>query len=221
MQAKAALVSVNIFKDDGLGNHCFPLSNIRLNIYFRFHHLLLWIYDTTLSVVFSLLNVDFLYFKGDDDMNCYIDDKNDIHNLGRFLNRLLGIAPETQNRFVFCDWNDLILLLQHLVEYTNFFCINRLFELFVNILDLLVNKARIEGNLDTGIVDLKANVIELQGTPKVFNFVLNFLLPLKFKTEDKFPLMQTVYVDKMSGASTVLFTFTLDRGVSWEVHMLS
>lgn len=32
MQAKAALVSVNIFKDDGLGNHCFPLSNIRLNI---------------------------------------------------------------------------------------------------------------------------------------------------------------------------------------------
>jgi len=36
-------------------------------------------------------------------MNCYIDDKNDIHNLGRFLNRILGIAPETQNRFVFCD----------------------------------------------------------------------------------------------------------------------
>ncbi|RHN74383.1 putative chromatin regulator PHD family [Medicago truncatula] len=121
MQAKAALLSVGIFKDDGLG---------------------------------------------DDDMNCYIDDKNDIHNIGRFLNRLLGIAPETQNR---------------------------LFELFVNILDLLVNKARIEGNLDTGIVDLKANVIELQGTPK------------------------TVYVDQMSRASTVLFTFTLDRGVSWEL----
>jgi len=32
--------------------------------------------------------------------------------------------------------------------------------------------------------------------------------------------MQTVYVDQMSGASADLFTFTLDRGVSWEVHML-
>ncbi|CAJ2659094.1 unnamed protein product [Trifolium pratense] len=84
----------------------------------------------------------------------------------RFLNRILGIAPEIQNR---------------------------LFELFVNNLDLLVQKARIEGSLDRGIVHLKANVIELQGTPK------------------------TVYVDQMSGASTVLFTFSLDRGVSWEL----
>lgn len=100
----------------------------------------------------------------------------------------------------------------------------------MNIFDLLIQKARIEGNLDTGIVDLKANVIELQGTPKVIFFALNFLLlPIicicylnrKFETEDDFPLMQTVYVDQMSGASTVLFTFILDRGVSWEVHMLS
>ncbi|XP_058722835.1 protein FORGETTER 1-like [Vicia villosa] len=98
-------------------------------------------------------------------LSCHIDDK-DIHDIGRFLNRLLGVASETQNR---------------------------LFELFVNILDLLVQKARIDGNLDTGIVDLKANVIKLQGTPK------------------------TVYVDQMSGASTVLFTFILDRGVSWEL----
>ncbi|RHN53138.1 putative Zinc finger, RING/FYVE/PHD-type, protein strawberry notch [Medicago truncatula] len=119
MQAKAALVSVNIFKDDGLGG----------------------------------------------DMDCSMDDKYK-RNIRRFLNRLLGIAPEIQNR---------------------------LFELFVNILDLLVHKARIEGNFDTGIVDLKATVIELQGNPK------------------------TVYVDQMSGASADLFTFTLDRGVSWEL----
>ena len=66
------------------------------------------------------------------------------------------------------------------VLYTNSFCINRLFELFVNIMDLLVHKARIEGDLDTGIVDLKATVIELHGTPKVFILVLNFLLPLIF-----------------------------------------
>ncbi|XP_042963353.1 protein FORGETTER 1 [Carya illinoinensis] len=90
---------------------------------------------------------------------------SDMHDVGRFLNRLLGLPPDIQNR---------------------------LFELFVGILDLLIQNARIEGNLDSGIVDMKANVIELQGTPK------------------------TVHVDQMSGASTVLFTFTLDRGITWE-----
>lgn len=89
---------------------------------------------------------------------------SDMHDVGRFLNRLLGLPPEIQNR---------------------------LFELFVSILDLLIQNARIEGNLDSGIVDMKANIIELQGTPK------------------------TVHVDQMSGASTVLFTFTLDRGITW------
>ncbi|XP_062093056.1 protein FORGETTER 1 [Humulus lupulus] len=91
--------------------------------------------------------------------------ESDMHDVGRFLNRILGLAPEIQNR---------------------------LFELFVSILDLLVQNARIEGNLDSGIVDMKANIVELQGKPK------------------------TVHVDEMSGASTVLFTFTLDRGITWE-----
>lgn len=45
------------------------------------------------------------------------------------------------------------------------FC--RLFELFVRILDLLVQNARSEGHLDSGIVDMKANTVELQGSPKV------------------------------------------------------
>jgi hypothetical protein len=90
---------------------------------------------------------------------------SDMHEVGRFLNRLLGLPPDIQNG---------------------------LFELFVSILDLLVRNARIEGNLDTGIVDLKANVIELQGTPK------------------------TVHVDQLTAASTVLFTFILDRGITWE-----
>ncbi|KAL0443104.1 UNVERIFIED_CONTAM: protein FORGETTER 1 [Sesamum latifolium] len=90
---------------------------------------------------------------------------SDMHDVGRFLNRLLGLPPEIQNR---------------------------LFELFVGILDLLIQNARVEGHLDSGIVDMKANSIELQGTPK------------------------TVHVDSMSGASTVLFTFTLDRGMTWE-----
>ncbi|XP_010537824.1 PREDICTED: protein strawberry notch [Tarenaya hassleriana] len=90
---------------------------------------------------------------------------SDMHDVGRFLNRLLGLPPDIQNR---------------------------LFELFASILDFLVHNARIEGNLDSGIVDMKANSIELQGSPK------------------------TVHVDQMSGASTMLFTFTLDRGVTWE-----
>ncbi|VFQ58762.1 unnamed protein product [Cuscuta campestris] len=90
---------------------------------------------------------------------------SDMHDVGRFLNRLLGLPPEIQNR---------------------------LFELFVSILDLIIQKARMEGNLDSGIVDMKANSVELQGAPK------------------------TVHVDSMSGASTILFTFTLDRGFSWE-----
>ncbi|XP_009595784.1 protein FORGETTER 1 isoform X2 [Nicotiana tomentosiformis] len=90
---------------------------------------------------------------------------SDMHDVGRFLNRLLGLPPEIQNR---------------------------LFELFVSILDLLVQNARLEGHLDSGIVDMKATTVELQGTPK------------------------TVHIDNLSGASTILFTFTLDRGLIWE-----
>ena len=51
----------------------------------------------------------------------------------------------------------------------------RLFELFISILDVLIQNARIEGNLDSGIVDMKANIIELQGNPKV-NFLPNVLI---------------------------------------------
>ncbi|XP_039030219.1 protein FORGETTER 1-like [Hibiscus syriacus] len=90
---------------------------------------------------------------------------SDMHDVGCFLNRLLGLPPDIQNR---------------------------LFELFISILDVLIQNARIEGNLDSGIVDMKANIIDLQGKP------------------------ETVHVDPMSGASTMLFTFTLDRGITWE-----
>ncbi|KAG0494616.1 hypothetical protein HPP92_005610 [Vanilla planifolia] len=90
---------------------------------------------------------------------------SDMHDVGRFLNRLLGLPPNIQNR---------------------------LFELFIKILELMVHNARSEGQFDSGIVDIKANIIELQGSPK------------------------TVHVDNLSGASTVLFTFTLDRGLTWE-----
>ena len=90
----------------------------------------------------------------------------------------------------------------------------RLFELFISILDVIIQNARTEGNLDSGIVDIKANIIELQGKPKVRH--LSFVtITLEFICANF--LFQTVHVDQMSGAPTVLFTFTLDRGVTWEV----
>ncbi|XP_068654787.1 protein FORGETTER 1-like isoform X2 [Aristolochia californica] len=91
--------------------------------------------------------------------------ESDMHDVGRFLNRLLGLPPDIQNR---------------------------LFELFINILDLLIRNARDEGNFDSGIVDIKGSIIEQRGPPK------------------------TVHVDHMSGASTMLFTYTVDRGITWE-----
>ncbi|XP_074572965.1 protein FORGETTER 1 [Curcuma longa] len=90
---------------------------------------------------------------------------SDMHDVGRFLNRILGLPPDIQNR---------------------------LFELFVSILDLTVHNAQNEGQFDSGIIDIKANSIELQGSPR------------------------TVHVDNLSGASTVLFTFSVDRGMTWE-----
>uniref|UniRef100_A0A0D6R552 PHD-type domain-containing protein n=1 Tax=Araucaria cunninghamii TaxID=56994 RepID=A0A0D6R552_ARACU len=89
----------------------------------------------------------------------------DMHDVGRFLNRLLGIRPDMQN------W---------------------IFEYFSSILDILVHDARKEGEFDSGIVDIKANFIKLHGSPK------------------------TVHVDRMSGASTTLFTLQVDRGMAWE-----
>lgn len=91
--------------------------------------------------------------------------ESDMHDVGRFLNRLLGLPPDIQNR---------------------------LFEFFISIFDVLVRNARHEGNFDSGIVDIKASIIEQEGPPK------------------------TVHVDHMSGASTVLFTFTVDRGITFE-----
>lgn len=49
--------------------------------------------------------------------------------------------------------------------YSHVLC--RLFELFTSILDVLVHNARIEGTFDSGIVDMKANSVELLTTPKV------------------------------------------------------
>lgn len=64
----------------------------------------------------------------------------------------------------------------------------RLFELFLSILDLLIQNARTEGHLDSGIVDIKANIIELQGTPKVLLFLSLYL----------FPIWTAIYIDNFA-----------------------
>ncbi|CAL5011046.1 unnamed protein product [Urochloa decumbens] len=91
---------------------------------------------------------------------------SDMHDVARFLNRILGLFPDIQNR---------------------------LFDLFTSTLDLVIQNARSEGKLDSGIVDIKANSVEMKESPK------------------------TVHVDTLSGATTVLYTFTIDRGVSFEL----
>ncbi|XP_066343791.1 protein FORGETTER 1-like isoform X1 [Miscanthus floridulus] len=91
---------------------------------------------------------------------------SDMHDVARFLNRLLGLPPNIQNR---------------------------LFDLFTSILDIVLHNARIEGQLDSGIVYIRAKNVEMKESPK------------------------TVHTDSLSGASTVLFTFTIDRGVTWEL----
>nr|BAD02983.1 putative sno protein [Oryza sativa Japonica Group] len=68
----------------------------------------------------------------------------------------------------------------------------KLFDLFTSILDIVIQNARSEGQLDSGIVDIKAKSVKMKESPK------------------------TVHVDSLSGASTVLFTFTIDRGFTWE-----
>ncbi|GJN36708.1 hypothetical protein PR202_gb25595 [Eleusine coracana subsp. coracana] len=71
--------------------------------------------------------------------------------------------------------------------------IDRLFDHFSSVLDIVIQNARNEGQLDSGIVDIKAKSVEMKELPK------------------------PVHVDSLSGASTVLFTFTIDRGVTWEL----
>ncbi|CAK9271564.1 unnamed protein product [Sphagnum jensenii] len=89
----------------------------------------------------------------------------DTHDVARFLNRALGLPPDLQNR---------------------------VFEFFVSIFDELIRDARKEGHFDSGIVDIKASLIELQESPK------------------------TVHVDAMSGAPTTLYVLKIDRGLAWE-----
>lgn len=94
----------------------------------------------------------------------------------------------------------------------------------VSIFDFVIQKARHEGYFDSGIVKMGANTIELRGNPKVM-FMLSLLLLHIWTMERNFVLnsllLQVVHEDPMSGASTLLFTFILDRGTTWKVFSFS
>eukprot|EP00898_Chlorokybus_atmophyticus_P004114 jgi/Chlat1/4703/Chrsp3S00444 len=65
---------------------------------------------------------------------------NDLTDVPRFLNRLLGLPPETQNM---------------------------LFSYFEQTFKLIIDAARKEGRFDAGIVDVRAASVELAGEPTV------------------------------------------------------
>jgi hypothetical protein len=93
-----------------------------------------------------------------------------------------------------------------------------LFDLFTSILDVVLHNARIEGQLDSGIVDIKAKKIEMKESPKVMSWCDDVCFGSSiFINHQCMFSMQTVHTDSLSGALTVLFTFTIDRGRTWEV----
>jgi hypothetical protein len=53
--------------------------------------------------------------------------------------------------------------------------VSRLFDLFTSILDVVLHNARREGQLDSGIVDIKAKNVEMKEPPKVMLLADHFL----------------------------------------------
>ncbi|PRW58205.1 strawberry notch-like [Chlorella sorokiniana] len=88
----------------------------------------------------------------------------DMADVPRFLNRLLGLDPEAQAV---------------------------LFDFYSAMLDALMERARREGTLDEGIVDIRARSVALAGEPQV------------------------LLRDAVTGAATVLHEVELDRGLPW------
>jgi hypothetical protein len=92
-------------------------------------------------------------------------EERDRGDVPRFLNRLLGLEPTAQGS---------------------------IFDFYQATLDDLTERARREGNLDDGIVDLKAESITLDGPAEV------------------------LFKDPVTGASTLMQSIKLDRGMTWE-----
>ncbi|EFN59033.1 hypothetical protein CHLNCDRAFT_137726 [Chlorella variabilis] len=92
-------------------------------------------------------------------------DEKDMADVPRFLNRLLGLEPVAQQT---------------------------IFDFYQVTLEALMDKARREGALDEGIVDIKAHGVSLVGEPRV------------------------LHRDATTGATTVMYEVELDRGLPWQ-----
>ncbi|KAL4432432.1 hypothetical protein ABPG77_001731 [Micractinium sp. CCAP 211/92] len=92
-------------------------------------------------------------------------EEKDMGDVPRFLNRLLGMEPAAQQA---------------------------LFDFYQATLDALMERAKREGALDEGIMDIKAHSVALVGEPRVLRR------------------------DATTGASTVIYEVELDRGLPWQ-----
>lgn len=109
---------------------------------------------------------------------------SDMHDVARFLNRLLGLPPDIQNKYVVYTGKKYTIT-EFLSVPTNknylhnklLLGVCRLFELFTSTLDVVLHKARNEGQYDSGIVDIKANKIEMHRPPKVTFFFWRDISP--------------------------------------------
>eukprot|EP00887_Chlorella_sp_A99_P005244 scaffold1.g5244.t1 len=70
-----------------------------------------------------------------------------------------------------------------------------LFDFYQATLEALMDRARKEGTLDEGIVDLRAHSVSVNGEPRV------------------------LHRDTISGAATMLYAIRLDRGLPWEAAL--
>ncbi|GAB4817769.1 hypothetical protein N2152v2_004815 [Parachlorella kessleri] len=99
---------------------------------------------------------------------CGTIEERDKTDVPRFLNRLLGLDPDAQAL---------------------------LFDYYQATLEALTARARREGALDEGIIDVSAHSIQLEGPPC------------------------TLHKDATTGAATLLYTIQLDRGLPWEAAL--
>ena len=107
----------------------------------------------------------FLFSPSGAPVGAVVLEDRDRHDIPRFLNRMLGLEPAYQGL---------------------------LFDFYQATLDYLMARAKKQGILDEGIVDLQAHSIEIDGEPEV------------------------LAKDPVTGANTLLYKVKLDRGMPFE-----
>jgi len=109
VQAKAALVSVGIVRDTVLGNSFIHYSILKVSlrglVIIKFV-----VYKCSVTSTIKYMRPIFVG-NGKDlgRLSGRIID-SDMHEVGRFLNRILGLPPDIQNGSVFCELNCLMVI---------------------------------------------------------------------------------------------------------------